>query len=505
VPTLENQPPRTQDAHPPERDPGPGPDPRRWRALGVLAVVQFMIVIDSTAVNIALPSIRTDLGMSEAGLAWVVNGYLLTAGGLVLLGGRIADLFGRKKVFLVGTALFAVASLTSGTAVDPGMLIASRFGQGMGEALASPAALSLIVVMFDGKERVKALGVWGGLSGMGATVGVLLSGVLVDLSNWRLVFFINLPIAAVALVLAIRMVVDVPVAAGKRRLDVFGGLLVTGALVALVNGLLNAGEHPWGSVRVWASFAGGVVLLVAFVAVEATVAEPMMPLRFFRNRTRITANVATVLLNSSMAGMFFLVTLYLRQVLGYSPLRSGLAYVPFCVGFVPGMTLSMQLISRFGAKVAAVSGFLVTAAGMLLLARIDVAGSFWGQLVPATLVLSIGLSIGLPALQNAALFQLPDQDAGIGSGVQNSVQQLGSSLGLAVLTMLALNRTRQATASGMSPGAATVAGYHLVFEVAAAVLAGGAILAAVAMQRHVGTADHTGAGAQPAKSRSDMT
>jgi EmrB/QacA subfamily drug resistance transporter len=459
-------------------------NPRRWQALAVLALVQFMIVIDNTIVNIALPSIRNDLGTSQAGLAWVVNGYLLTAGGLLLLGGRFADLLGRKKIFIIGTVVFALASLTSGAAWNSEVLIVSRFLQGVGEALASPAALALIVLMFTTpKERAKALGIWGGLAGMGATVGVLLSGVLVDLASWRWVFFINLPIAAVALVLCAKLVRDTPVTGGKRGLDVPGGLLVTGGLVLVVNGLLRAAEHPWGSVGVWGSFVAGFALLGLFVVVESRTADPMMPLRFFANRTRVSANVATIFLTSAMAAMFFLVTLYVQQVLGYSPLQSGLAYIPFCVAFVPGMIASTQLVTRFGAKTAIIVGFLVSAVGMLLLARIDAGGSFWGQLVPATVVLSFGLAIGLPALQNAALHELSGEDAGLGSGVQTSVQQLGSAMGLAVLTTIALTHALTAQSTGVAQNEAIVSGYRLAFIVSAILLAVGAALVAAFMQK----------------------
>lgn len=467
-----------------ERVTAPEANPRRWQALAVLALVQFMIVIDNTIVNIALPSIRNDLGTSQAGLAWVVNGYLLTAGGLLLLGGRFADLLGRKRIFVIGTSIFALASLTSGAAWNSGVLIASRFLQGVGEALASPAALALIVLMFTTpKERAKALGIWGGLAGMGATVGVLLSGVLVDLANWRWVFFINIPIAIIALALCAKLVQDAPAQGVRRKLDVPGGLLVTGGLVLVVNGLLRAAEHPWGSFGVWGSFVAGLILLGLFVLVEARSDDPMMPLRFFANRTRVSANAVTILLTSAMAAMFFIVTLYVQQVLGYSPLQSGLAYIPFCIAFIPGMVLSTQLVTRFGPKTAIIVGFVVSAAGMLLLARIDAHGSFWGQLVPATAVLAFGLAIGLPALQNAALHQLSDEDAGLGSGVQTSVQQLGSALGLAVLTTIALNHASASVATGVAQNEATVSGYRLAFVVSAIVLAVGAALVAAFMEK----------------------
>ncbi len=458
-------------------------DPRRWRALTVLALVQFMIVIDSTIVNVALPSIQRDLQAPVSQLAWVVSGYVLMAGGLLLLGGRLSDLVGRQRLFLAGTALFALASLACGLAPSIEVLIGSRFAQGVGEAMASPAALSLVALLFpDERERAQALGVWGGLSGLGATAGVLLSGVLTNLLSWRWVFLINLPFALAALLLVPRLIGRDEGERSGQRIDLLGALLVTGGLIALVDGLLTASRVPWGDPAVVAPLLLGLAALAAFVAVEARSSAPLVPLRFFRNRTRVSANIATVFLNSALTAMFFLLTLYMQTVLGFSPLGTGLAYLPFCLAFIPGLAISTQLTTRAGTKSAITVGFIVSALGMALLGRVPLGGSFVVDLLPAMLVLAVGMGISLPALQTAALYDVSKTDAGLASGVQTTVQQLGSALGLAVLVTVALLRQTALQAGGAEPLAAATAGYQTAFWAAAAVLALGAALVLLFVQ-----------------------
>lgn len=452
---------------------------RRWQALAVLALVQFIIVIDQTVVNVALPSIQRDLGASASGLAWVVNGYLLTAGGLLLLGGRVSDLLGRRRIFLVGTALFAAASLGAGAAPTAEVLIACRFAQGAGEALASPAALSLLAVLFtDRVERARALGIWGGLAGLGATVGVVLSGVITEVTSWRWIFLINLPVTAVALV-AVPRLVRADQRTGRGSVDVLGAVLVTGSLIAVVHGLLQAAEHSWTAPAVLVPVAAGLAGLAAFVAVEARVSAPLMPLRFFANATRVSANLCTVLLTSAMAAMFFLLTLYMQQALGYGPLQAGLAYLPFCLAFIPGLIATTALTGRGRIRTAIVAGFLISAAGMLLLSLVTPATGYVTHLLPATMILAVGLGMGLPALQNAALHKVSDADAGLASGMQTAVQQLGSALGLAVLVTIAL---RAADPAATAAGAST-SGYQLAFTAAAGTLAAGALLVLILMRR----------------------
>ena len=453
-------------------------DPRRWKALAVLALVQFMIVIDITVVNVALPSIQRALHFSAGGLAWVVDGYALTAGGLLLLGGRIGDLLGRRRLFLIGTALFAVASLVSGAAQNQSMLIIGRFAQGAGEALASPAALALLVLLFtDSKERTRALGIWGGLAGLGATVGVVLSGIVVSYLDWRWIFFINVPIAVIAIALVPRLVSESKAEHSSRRFDIPGAFLVTGGILALVDGFLAASRHPWGSPAVVWPLVGGVVALLALVVVESRSSDPLIPLKFFENRTRVSANVATAVMASGMFGMFFLLTLYLQQVLAYSPLKAGLAYVPFGIGLVAGIGVSTQVLERLGARMVIAGSYIVVALGLLLLGGITVHGSYVGSLLPSIVMISFGMGAAFPATQIAALHQVSEEDAGLGSGVQNTVMQVGGSLGLAVLVTVALRHAGSVAAAGSAPAVAATSGYALAFRVAAGALIAAAGLA----------------------------
>jgi EmrB/QacA subfamily drug resistance transporter len=456
----------------------PQPDPRRWKALAVLALVQFMIVIDVTVVNVALPSIQKALHFSAGGLAWIVDGYALMAGGLLLLGGRVGDLLGRRRLFLIGSGLFAVASVVSGAAQSQGMLIAGRFAQGAGEALASPAALALVALLFtDAKERTRALGIWAGLAGLGATVGVVLSGVVVTYLDWRWIFFINAPIAAVAITLIPRLVDESKAEATSRRFDIPGAVLATGGVLALVDGFLSAARHPWGSFAVVGPLVGGIVALLALVVVESRSQDPLIPLKFFQNRTRVSANVATAAMASGMFGMFFLLTLYLQQVLGYSPLKAGAAYVPFGIGMIIGIGISTAVVERVGARALISTSFGVIAAALLLLSRVGVHGSYVTDLLPAILMMSIGMGAAFPATGIAALHQVSQEDAGLGSAVQNTVMQIGGSLGLAVLVTVAVRTTAHSVAAGSAAAVAATHGYGIAFRVAAGALVAAALLA----------------------------
>jgi EmrB/QacA subfamily drug resistance transporter len=455
-----------------------------------LALVQFMIVIDNTVVNVALPSIQRDLRMTETGLAWVVNGYLLVAGGFLLLGGRIADLIGRRRMFLVGTGVFAIASLLAGLAQDGTMLIAARFAQGAGEAVAAPAALSMVPLLFTNvQERAKAFGVWGGLAGLGATVGVILSGVITGFIDWRWIFFINVPLAIIPLVLVPKLVKESRSPDRKSGVDVLGAVLVTGGTLSIVYGVLNAAANGWGATSVWLPVIGGIAALVAFIAWERTRDNPLVPMRFFANRTRVSANICTVLVAGAMMAMFFVVVLYTQNVLDYSPLQSGLAYMPFMVAFAVGLTASTKMTPKLGVRTTIAAGFAVGAVGMFLLARIPVDGSYWIDLMPALMVLALGLGLVNPALQNAALHEVSERDAGLASGVQQTVMQAGSALGLAVLVTIALRRSADLTGADLTGAgsavddAAAVAGYRFAFLIAGIVLAVGAVAALVLMEK----------------------
>jgi MFS family permease len=448
---------------------------RRWWALAVLASVQFMILANLTTVNVALPSAQADLHLTGAGLAWAVNAYLLAAGGVLLLGGRLGDLLGRRRVLGWGTALFAVASLAAAAAQDAATLVASRFAQGLGVALAAPAALSLVAVLFPaGRERARALGVWGGLGALGAVAGLLLAGLLTGLVGWRWVFLVNLPVAVVALALLPRLVAESHNPGG--RLDLAGAVLATGGLVAVVAGLLAASSRSWGAPGVLGPLLGGLAALTALVLVERRAPDPLLPPRYFASRVRWIAALSMTLLTGAMAAMFLLLSLYLGTVLGYSPLSVGVAWLPFCAVLVVALAASAPLITRHGHRPAACVAFALAAAGLGLLGRVPAYDAGGLDLVPVMLLVAGGLGLGLPALQGAALQGSAAADAGVAAGVIACVQQLGAAAGLAVLATLALRQAASASAGGIPDQAAAVAGYRFAFQAAALALAAGAVL-----------------------------
>jgi EmrB/QacA subfamily drug resistance transporter len=448
---------------------------RRWWALALLASVQFMIVANLTTVNVALPSVQVDLHLTGAGLAWAINAYLLAAGGVLLLGGRLGDLLGRRRVLAWGTALFAAASLAAGAAQDTVMLVASRFAQGLGVALAAPAALSLVAVLFPaGRNRARALGVWGGLGALGAVAGLLLSGLLTGMVSWRWVFLVNLPVAAVALAFLPRLVDESHAPGG--RLDLAGAVLATGGLVAVVAGLLAASSRSWGDPGVLGPQLGGLAALTAFALVERRAPDPLLPPRFFASPVRSIAALAMTLMTGAMAAMFLLLTLYMSTVLEYSPLSVGIAYLPFCAVLVVALAVSAPLVTRHGHRPAACVAFALAAAGLLLLSRVLAHDAGALDLLPAMLLVALGLGLGLPALQGAALDGSAAADAGLAASVIACVQQLGAAAGLAVLTTLAFRRAASAISGGIPDQAAAVAGYQFAFQVAGLALAAGAVL-----------------------------
>ncbi len=480
-----------------------GPDPRRWKALCVLAIVQLMILLDATVVNVALPSIKRDLTFTESGLTWVVSAYLLAAGGSLLLGGKVADIAGRRRTFVVGTALFAVASIVAGAAQTPTMLIVGRVLQGLAEGVAAPAALSMVALMFtDEAERAKAFSIWGSLAGLGSTLGVLLSGVLTDLLSWRWIFFINIVFVVAALTL-IRMVVDESRAAQRPRLDLPGAALVTLGLVALMQAILTAASQPWSSAAVLVPLFVGLALMTAFVLVEMRASQPLLPLRFFGERTRTTGYVTVVVNASTSAAVFFLLVLYMQNVLGYSPLQAGLAWLPFCLAFMPGLFVSMSMMTKIGVRPTLATGLLVSAAGVALMSRVPVHASYLVDLLPAMIVTSVGFAITAPAMQNAATHALTGEDAGLGAGVVTTVQQLGQALGLTLFVAAALATERLRAGSGVPAAEATTAGYRTAFLVAAGVLVAGAIAAPLILRRSIDTAADGGTPADAAADSED--
>jgi EmrB/QacA subfamily drug resistance transporter len=452
-------------------------DPRRWRALAVLGLIQFMIVLDVTVVNVALPSIQRDLGLSHSGLAWVVDGYVLMAGGLLLLGGRLADIFGRRRLFLLGVALFGLASAVCGAAVNPPMLVSSRFVQGVGEALASPASLGLIALLFpDTRERAKALGIWGGISGLAGVSGVVISGALTDLASWRWIFYINVPIALLGLLLVPGLVSESRMERGEGRLDPSGALVATGGLVAIVYGTLRVASSPWASWAVLLPVVGGVGLLVAMILIELNTKNPLIPLRFFKDRTRVAANLSGLLFASGFFSYIFLMTLFLQQVLGYSPLRGGLAYLPFGLSLGVGVGMASGLLPRLGLKPLLAVGFFGAAIGLFLAGDISTHSPYLSGVLPGMVVLGSFSGVVSVAGVNAALHGATSDDSSLASGVQSAMQQVGGALGLAGLATLALRNAALQAAHGVQPALAATAGYTLSFRVAAATVAAGGLI-----------------------------
>ena len=416
----------------------------------VLCLVQFMLVLDDTVVNVALPSIRDDLGFSASGLPWVVNAYFLAFGGLLLLCGRMADLLGRRRVFLMGVALFGVASLACGLAQEPWQLVIGRFVQGTGSAMAGPAAMSMITLLYPRtEERTRALGVWGGIAALGGTSGLVISGALTDLVTWRWIFLINLPVVAVALALLPGLVPESR-APGRRSLDVPGAVLVTGAAVSLVYGLLRAGETGWSDPIAIGAVALSAALTVAFLVTESRAAAPLVPRSFLASRTRAVANGATLLFSMAMYAMSFLLMIQVQTALGYSPLLAGIAYLPYGGGILAGMWSSSRISLRIGTRWALLLAFLVNIAGLLLLSGVASGDSYAAHVLPGMLILSVGNGLSLPVMAVAAVDGTTEEDAGLGSALFTSVQQIGGAVGVAALAVMGYS-------GGLTAGAVCVA------------------------------------------------
>lgn len=475
-----------------EDAPTVSPDPLRWKALAVIALVQFMLVLDITVVNVALPRVQADLHFTQAGLAWVVDGYVLTAGGLLLLGGRLGDLLGRRRMFITGVLVFAGASALSGASVDSGMLIASRFVQGMGEAIASPAAFGLVALLFtDAKERASAIGIFGGVAGLGGTLGPVISGLLIGVASWRWIFFVNIPVGVFCVLAVTRLVAESRAdrAAEARRPDFAGAALGTAGLVGIVYGFIAAGNHPWGSAQVVVSLIAGSIALVAFVARERTAADPLVPAGFLRNRTRVSANVGNMFFASVFFTVFFLLTLYLQEVEGYSTIKTGLAYLPFGLVIGLGIAVSSALVTKVGMKPLLCAGALFVAGGVMLLSRISVHGSYVSQVLPGLVVTAFGSGLSFAAFGNASMHDVSGQDASLASGVQSTAQQVGGAVGLAVLATIALRSARSSMTHGVGVAVASTHGSVLAFRAGAIVaLAGGVLMALAPIARPSTTA-----------------
>ena len=457
------------------------PQDKKWLALALLALAQFVVVLDASIVNVALPSIGSDLDFRQDNLSWVVNGYTLFFGGFLLLGGRMADLIGRRRMFMAGLVLFALASLAGGLATSPGTLIAARAVQGLGAALLSPAALSLVTVMFsEGAERNKALGVWGAIAGSGGAAGVLLGGVLTEYAGWEWVLFVNVPIALGVAFMAPRLLPESR-NAGARHFDVAGAVAVTTGLSLLVYTLVDANDAGWLSGQTLGLGAVALALLGAFVAIETRSAAPLVPFRIFRNRTITGTNVVGLLVAMALFSMFFFVSLYMQQVLGYDALKAGLAYLPLAGGIIVSAGIASGLVTKFGFKPILVTGLMLTAIGLVWFSQVEVGGSYVGDILFPSLIAAVGLGFAFVPMTIAAVSGVEPHEAGLASGLINTSQQVGGALGLAILAAIANSRTDELmTAAQGDPAAlpnALTEGFQIAFIVGAAFAVVGAILA----------------------------
>jgi EmrB/QacA subfamily drug resistance transporter len=480
-------------------------DRNRWIALYVLCVGVLMIVLDVTVVNVALPSIKEDLGFSQSSLAWVVNAYLIAFGGLLLLAGRLGDLIGRRTIFLVGLAVFTAASLLCGAAQSQGMLVAARFVQGIGGAMTSAVVLGMIVTMFqEPREQAKAIGVYGFVASAGGSVGLLAGGILTQSINWHWIFFVNIPIGIATAVLAVRLIGNDKGIGFNKGADVPGAVLITGALMLAVYTIVKpAAEDGWGSTGAIGLGAVSLALLAAFIAREATARTPLIPLRIFRSRNVSGANAIQALLVAGMFGMFFLGSLYLEQVLGYDALQIGLAFLPATVVMgTLSLRYSERLIMRFGARTTLIPGMALVAAALVLFAQAPVDGNYLRDVFPVMIVLALGIGVSFPALMTLAMSGATPEDAGLASGLVNTTAQVGGALGLAVLATVSATRSDNLLRDGKAAASALTGGYHLAFYIGAALVLGALAVATLVLQSPKQVAQEGAqAGAEPGYSK----
>jgi EmrB/QacA subfamily drug resistance transporter len=425
---------------------------RRWIALALLCVAQFVVVLDASIVNVALPTIGSALHFSQDNLSWVVNAYVLTFGGFLLLGGRMADLLGRRRVFMGGLILFALASLAGGLATNDGQLIAARAVQGLGAAILSPAALSIVTTTFrDGAERNKALGVWGAVAGSGGAAGVLLGGVLTSGLGWEWVLWVNVPIGLAAAAIAPTLLAESRAESRTRTFDVAGAVSVTAALSVLVYALVDATSAGWGSLQTIGLLSISALLLATFVAIEMRSRDPVVPFSIFRSRTITGANAVGLLIGASLFSMFFFISLYMQQVLGYSAIHAGLSYLPLALTIVVSAAIASQLTTRVGFKPVLAAGMAFIGAGLVWFSQVSAGGSFLADILGPSLLAAVGLGLAFVPNTIAAVSGVPDREAGLASGLINTSQQVGGALGLAVLSTVA----NSVTGNSHAPAALT--------------------------------------------------
>jgi EmrB/QacA subfamily drug resistance transporter len=469
---------------------GTATDSRRWFALALIVVAQFMVVLDVAIVNVALPSIKNDLHFSEVSLQWVITAYSILFGGFLLLGGRLADLFGRRRLFVVGLAVFTVSSLLDGLAWSEGSLITFRSLQGLGAAMLSPAALSILTTTFtEGRERNLALGVWGAASGSGGAAGVLLGGALTSGLNWSWIFFVNVPVGIAVMALTPFLLRESRADLGHRRFDFAGAASITGGLMLLVYAMTRAAQHGWGTAESIALLAASAALIGTFFVVEARSKAPLLPLRIFRLRTLTASNVAGLLMGGAIFAQFFLLTLYMQQVLHYSALKTGVAYIGLTLTIIVFSGVAQAAVTRIGIRKVLPVGLALSTVALVWFARLPVDGHYFSNLFPPFIISGLGLALAFVPMSIGALTGVRAADAGIASGLINTTQQIGGAIGTAVATTVATTFTAHyVTAHGVSPfsGAALTHGFQVAFYVLAGVAAAGAILSAVLLESHPG-------------------
>ncbi|MFL5839382.1 MAG: MFS transporter [Thermoleophilaceae bacterium] len=446
--------------------------------LVLVAVAQFMVVLDATVVNVALPTIQSNLGFSEQSLSWVLNAYTLMFGGFLLLGGRLADGLGRRRLFMAGIAVFSAASLICGVSQSEGMLLVARGLQGLGGAMVSPAALSILLTTFaEGHERNRALAVWGAIAGAGGAVGLLLGGVLVQALSWRWVFFINVPLGATVLALAPRVVAESRARDATRGYDVQGAIAITLGTMALVFTLIKADTWGWTSARTLAGFAGAALLIAAFLVIERRHENPLVPLRIFSNRSLAASDATMLVVAAGLFGVFFFCTLYFQQVLGYNALKTGVAYLPWTLTTIVVSTLASRLVDRFTPKPVLVGGLVLATAGFLLLSRVSGHADYASHVLPAMIVLGAGLGMTFVPITISATSGVATSDSGLASGLLTTTQQVGGSLGLAIMSTVSTTRLGNALAAGSTLPVALTHGFKGAFIAAAALCALGLVVA----------------------------